>query len=60
MDGQRSAVGSGQASVGEHVVGGEKPRPRKVAPWPWATSPWNWSEKRDQFEAKRLKKSEIR
>ena len=32
---------------------------RKVAPWPWRTTPWNWSEKRDQFEAKRLKKSEI-
>jgi hypothetical protein len=32
---------------------------RKVAPWPWATTAWNWNETRDQFEKKRLKKSEI-
>jgi len=32
--------------------------PRRVAPWPWATTEYNWSEKRKQFEAKRLLKSE--
>ena len=59
MNGLEGAIRSRQAAVGRHVGGDESARPRQVAPWPWRTTAWNWSEARKQFEAKRLKKSEI-
>jgi hypothetical protein len=60
MYGQRETIRSRQETVGRDVLGNESTRPRKVAPWPWRTTPWNWSETRKQYEATRLKKSQIK
>ena len=56
---ERRTSGRWKETMARHVGSDEGARPRKVAPWPWRTTAWNWSEKREQYEATRLKRSDI-